>query len=277
MYNFALLSIAYTRLGLGVQVETTSNAICHLTLYWTDKKPWRHHSERLVRGLVVPWGTYFCFVAWHAVEQNEAGDTLTHTFDLPDWNYCETIWFTFRGTVGAEISPSGGPIFEKHNDFFPYTRYEYYIAASNTGIVTNGTIRIAQTFTPLLHHTITQVVLLLSRIGLPGTIIVGIEETTPTGRPDDVILTGGTFNGDDLPPTVPGPPAWITIPIDPFLLTAGTMYAIVLFRGLAGTKIAWDAKDLNPYPRGRAWGWVTGPNRWVAAGTFDLLFEEWGY
>lgn len=277
MYNFALLTITYTRLGLGLRVHIATTRICHLTLYWTDKEPWRHHTTRLVRGLLVPWGTYFCFVAWHAVEQNEAGDTFTHTFDLPAWLYCQTRWFTFRGTVGPNISPSGTPIFEKHNSFIPYTLYQHYNGPTDTATLTNGTKRLAMTFLPQQFQNIAQLKLLLSRLGLPGTITVAIEGTLPTGRPNDTILTGGTFNGDDLPPLVPGPAAWATIPIDPYALTPGTLYAIVLFSGIPGSKIAWSTLSSDAYPPGRAWAWIAGPDNWFPTLDWTRAFETWGY
>ncbi|GAG83791.1 unnamed protein product, partial [marine sediment metagenome] len=45
----------------------------------------------------------------------EAGDTLYHTFIIPEWEYCQTKWFTFRGEVDDILSPSVGPIFEHHH------------------------------------------------------------------------------------------------------------------------------------------------------------------
>ena len=60
----------------------------------------------------MPWHTYFCFVAWHVVEQSEYGSTLYHTFDFPDWKEGQTRWFTFKGEVDLQDVPSVGPIFK---------------------------------------------------------------------------------------------------------------------------------------------------------------------
>lgn len=85
-------------------------------MFWTTKQPWVHRKERIVRGLAVPWDAYWCFVLWEENEHQEPGDTLEHTFIKPDWKYCQTRWFCFRGTIEGELSPSDSPIFSKHYD-----------------------------------------------------------------------------------------------------------------------------------------------------------------
>ena len=110
--HFAIPGIYYTHWDIGLTIRITTSVPCHLTLYHTDKKPLKHHTSRIVRGLSVPWRTYFCFVAWQEVEQEEIGDSLYHTFELPDWLEGQKKWFTFRGEVNTISSPSVGPIFE---------------------------------------------------------------------------------------------------------------------------------------------------------------------
>lgn len=113
--NFATMNVNYPHFATATKIMLATSVPCHLSCYYTDKKPLKHHTSRIVRGLPVPWATYFCFVAWTAVEQNEPGDTLYHTFDITPWQYCQTKWLTFRGTVDEVISPSVGPIFEHHH------------------------------------------------------------------------------------------------------------------------------------------------------------------
>ncbi|MBA7592772.1 hypothetical protein ES708_34966 [subsurface metagenome] len=115
MNNFAVLDITKLHLTNAIVIRTTTNNPCHLTCYYTDKQPGSHRTSRNQRGLTLPWGVYYCFVAWNSVEQLEAGDTLLHTFVVPSWQLAQTKWFAFRGTVSGEISPSVSPIFEhKH-------------------------------------------------------------------------------------------------------------------------------------------------------------------
>jgi hypothetical protein len=115
LQHFAVLEVSYSHFETSIVITSTTNNPCHLTLYYTDKQPLRHTTSRVVRGLSLPWGAYWCFVAWNSVEQQEAGDTLTHTFEVPDWSYCQTKWFAFRGTVAGELSPSVSALLMHHH------------------------------------------------------------------------------------------------------------------------------------------------------------------
>ena len=119
MYNWALLSIAYMHFATSITITVTTNLPVHLTMYWTSVEPVRHRHSIIRRGLNIPWGAYFCFVAWNTIEQVEPGDTLTHTFIVPDWEFCQTRYFTFIGTVGGNDSPSIGPLFTHHHSGEP--------------------------------------------------------------------------------------------------------------------------------------------------------------
>jgi len=109
--NFATVNITYTHWDIGLVICLATNVPCHLTCYYTDIPPRKHHTSRVVRGATVPWRTYFCFVAWKELEQSEYGATLYHTFDFSTWKPGQERWFTFRGEVDLTPSPSIGPIF----------------------------------------------------------------------------------------------------------------------------------------------------------------------
>lgn len=57
---------------------------------------------------------YFCFDVYTDNEQEEAGDTLTHTFIKEPWPYCQERWFYFHGEINGIPSPSTSCIFYKH-------------------------------------------------------------------------------------------------------------------------------------------------------------------
>lgn len=116
--NFALLDINYNVFDLPFTFEATTSTACHLWCYYTDITPVKHKDTKRLRGIDLPWGAYFCFVAWKIVEQQETGDTLLHTFEIPGWLYGETKYFTFKGTLTGVDSPSVGPIFKYTR---PYT------------------------------------------------------------------------------------------------------------------------------------------------------------
>ncbi|GAI08749.1 unnamed protein product, partial [marine sediment metagenome] len=56
----------------------------------------------------------FCFVVFEDLEQDEAGDTLTHTFTWHGWETCQVRWFYFWATSEGEKMKSTSPIFSKH-------------------------------------------------------------------------------------------------------------------------------------------------------------------
>ncbi|MBA7708617.1 hypothetical protein ES703_117520 [subsurface metagenome] len=110
--NFAVLDYQALHLDNAIIFSIPTPVPCHLSCYYTDKTPLKHHRTRILRGVALPWGTYFCLVAWKAVEQLEPGDSLYHTFPVPDWSFSQVKWFTFRGEVDFIDSPSVGPIFK---------------------------------------------------------------------------------------------------------------------------------------------------------------------
>ncbi len=56
----------------------------------------------------------FCFVVYEDIEQEEAGDTFTHTFIWRGWEECQTRYFYFWATSEGEKMLSTSPIFSKH-------------------------------------------------------------------------------------------------------------------------------------------------------------------
>ena len=120
MSNFAVLDLAYTHYDAGIYICVKTDVPCHLTLYHTTSAPRRHRTSRNQRGLTLPWGVYFCFVSWTAVEQEQEGDTIYHLFNVYPWMVLTTKWFAFRGTINGELSPSVSALFEhKHPGGFP--------------------------------------------------------------------------------------------------------------------------------------------------------------
>ena len=86
----------------------------HVWLRWTEKPPLMHLQSLVRRGLGVMKDPYYCFTVYQDIEQNEAGDTLHHTFSWPSWYDCLTRWFLFWGTTGGVKTPTQWGIFSKH-------------------------------------------------------------------------------------------------------------------------------------------------------------------
>jgi len=275
MNNFAVLTIAYTHSPSSSWVTITTNTPCHLTCYYTDKPPLRHNTSRTDRGLTLPWGAYYCFVAWHSVEQIEPGDTLTHTFAITPWAYCQTKYFAYRGTVADVLSPSVSPIFQHHHP--GANLYQHY----NTGDQGEGSMFgdewRAQTFTPIIPHKTNLLILKLFRTGLPGTLTAIIQPTL-AGKPTGETLIAATTNANTLPtePTY----EWREIYLDlGYNLTAGLQYAIVLKSqaGTAANRTNWRTDCVSPtYLTGQALYSHNAGSTWTKVPTCDYMFEEYG-
>jgi len=112
--RFSLRGIEQTIQTTGYIIVVTTDVPCHLFMRWTLEKPRTHKDPVLRRGVYFPEAVRFCFVEYEDNEQEEAGDTLIHTFIKLDWPVCQTRYFYFWGTVAAEVSPSESPLFHKH-------------------------------------------------------------------------------------------------------------------------------------------------------------------
>jgi len=119
MNEFAVLDIGYLHYDNYIRVRVRSSTAVHLTCYFTDKTPVRHKATRLVRGATISAGAYWCFVGYLQVEQDEAGDTLIHTFTVPDWSFGQVKWCLFQGTISGVESPSVSPYFKHAHNNWP--------------------------------------------------------------------------------------------------------------------------------------------------------------
>lgn len=133
MKHWAVLNQVPTITAAGVQVVVTTNAPCHLWMRWTYVKPQVHLASELTRGTTWKLKPYFCLVAYHDNEQEEAGDTLTHTFTKEPWAVCETRFYYFWGTIAGLDSPSETPFFEFHRTQPPITTIFYSSPAGPPG------------------------------------------------------------------------------------------------------------------------------------------------
>lgn len=106
--------INYVLTPVGYIIILSTDAPCHLWMRWTTIEPKEHLIPVIRRGVAFRADKYFCFDVYEDNEQNEAGDTLVHTFTKEPWPYCETRYFYFHGEIDGIPSPSTTTIFKKH-------------------------------------------------------------------------------------------------------------------------------------------------------------------
>jgi len=109
-----MLTIDHEITADGFIVTITTNRACHCYLRYSKVYPRIHRKGVLRRGVVFGWDARFCFVSYQHIEQNEEGDTITHTFTWPGWENCSTRYFYFFATVGGFPGVSDSPIFWMH-------------------------------------------------------------------------------------------------------------------------------------------------------------------
>ncbi len=206
MNNFAVLTIAYSRTATSAIPIITTNTPCHLTCYYTDKEPGSHRTSRNQRGLTLPWGVYYCFVGWLSLEQTEAGDTLIHTFEVPDWSYCQTKWLAFRGTVAGVLSPSVSCIFKYHHPgVIPHI--EEQTLYDGLVFILPTRQKVGQRLT-ITNRLVTKLSFVLQRYG-PG---VGRDISFTIRRTIDNSLIASKVWGDAS--NVPTYPTWLEVTFD---------------------------------------------------------------
>ncbi|MBA7590752.1 hypothetical protein ES708_32889 [subsurface metagenome] len=206
MNNFAVLNIAYLPTPTSLFFYNTTNNPCHLTCYYTDKEPGRHRTARNQRGLTLPWGAYYCFVAWQTIEQIEAGDTLIHTFEIPEWTYCQTKWFAFRGTVSSVLSPSVSCLFQYHHPG-AIPDIEEQLLYDTMAFILPTRQRLGQRlFIP--NRTVTKLAFVLENYHHGGT---GDVSFTIRRVVDDTLLASKVWGPAYL---IPLPPTWLEATFD---------------------------------------------------------------
>ena len=112
--HWALLNLEYKYLDDGYLLTATTDVPCHLYCRITTHEPLKHTLPSYRRGTYLEGDIRFCFTVFEDNEQEEAGDTLTHTFIKDAWPVCVTKWFYFVGSQGGVTSVSETAIFKFH-------------------------------------------------------------------------------------------------------------------------------------------------------------------
>lgn len=118
MSYFYLLEYNHSWVGPTLFVVNTTDVACHLWLYWTSQKMRVHKRALDDRGLLKLSDPDYCFWGWTRVEQNEPGDTYSHTFNFGPWEYCNWRWWVFRAQMAGQWSTSITCIFTAHYETY---------------------------------------------------------------------------------------------------------------------------------------------------------------
>lgn len=123
--RWAGIDLLNTDTATGVQHLLTTDTPCHLWCRWTMAEPRIHSKAILTRGLRTRDDVRFCFTVFFDIEQDEAGDTYSHTFQNTPWFVGVTRYFYFHGQVAGVTSPSTTAIFQWTRGLPPVTTTFY--------------------------------------------------------------------------------------------------------------------------------------------------------
>ncbi|GAH99204.1 unnamed protein product, partial [marine sediment metagenome] len=86
-----------------VTVSLKTDVPCHLWLRFTPEKIRKHPRTVVRRGLSMGYDLRTCFVEYGDIEQQEAWDTLEHTFIITELAWCHAYYFYFWGLSVGEV------------------------------------------------------------------------------------------------------------------------------------------------------------------------------
>jgi len=205
----------------------TTDVACHLTAHVTPQRPIVRRVPYSKRGADLTLSSVTCFVEVDDVEQAEAGDTYTHTFNIPFPLYDHTYYWYLTGTISSQPCTSISQIF-------------WHSCSAPTG----PTPRCQAQDPPYNYHG-TYRCYFLSSCFQPGSsyIITSCDITFQNDITANKVCFDGQFelwtaqaNGKPLanlqtkyftnPDLTPGALVTVNVPLTPTLLTAGSFYAI---------------------------------------------------
>ncbi|MBA7684291.1 hypothetical protein ES703_92682 [subsurface metagenome] len=265
---------------------------CHKYLRFTDKSPVKHPRTLLRRGLIVPYDLRQCFVAYYDIEQEEAGDTLEHTFILTPLIMCHDYHFYFWAKSGDSVMKYTSAIF---SFFFPFGELPFLTCdKAEIALVNQGFCQLwnanSQTFIPDHDYKLYYLRLMLNQFATDrkGPYCVKITRDIPPCW-NEPLLAIAYGHSSALP--APGVKAWISYRHMHPILRAGETYRITVHT-LPGW-VTWDGEewvpdeaaaaiqwwvsdDSDPYPPGAhqvGCNFKDGVGAWVGGGEYDATFR----
>lgn len=117
--NISFRDVAFTPAEESVTITATTDIACHLFCRLTIEPPRIHTKSITRRGEPFMSELRFCFTVFEDNEQEEAGDTMEHTWIKPAWPVCTTKYFYLFGSQDGIMCVSTSPVFCYHNQWKP--------------------------------------------------------------------------------------------------------------------------------------------------------------
>jgi hypothetical protein len=113
---FLIKQIDQYKLPTGWKIVMTTDTLCSMLLFWTDREPRKNFTYRRRRGVSILAMAEFGFVYTRQVWQREPSDSMTHTFYFLSMPPGQTRFFATIAWKTAWLMKSTSPIFHKTRD-----------------------------------------------------------------------------------------------------------------------------------------------------------------
>lgn len=237
--HFLIVAFNYSCGVFNCEFTCTTDVPCHLFAHVSPEKPIIRRIPYQKRGANFELSSVTCFVEVDTVEQDEAGDTTAHTFQIPFPLYDHVYYWYLTGTQGAIPCKSISQIFHQacSKPTGPIPRcqaWDVYWASA-------GSYRCywySSCFQPVTSYNMTSCDIKYQndnaayRVCRDGQF--ELWTAAANGRPS-VCLGIYYFTTPNMTPNFINE---VNIPITPTLLTAGSQYAI-----------SYGFRDYYKYPR----------------------------
>lgn len=167
----------------------------------------------------------------------------------------------------GERAPDGAPL-----------TFESYMVNDDADFEIYGDKWAAQTFSPLVSHRITSILVKVWKEGAPGDLSLRLCPVTVSDQPQETdIIASGAIAEASLPVS-PGDWAEWTLdaPVDVYV---GHLYSLVLYLegGTYSNSVHWRRDQSGAaYPRGRQYTSTNAGGYWSVSSGADFMFQERG-
>lgn len=226
--RFIVIDFTYTCGDHQCTFWCKTDVACHLYAHVTEQRPIIRRIPYQKRGAQFVLSSVTCFVEIDAIEQEEEGDTLEHTFIIPFPVNDHTYYWYLTGTISGEPCLSISQIFWHSCPAIieptvrccateaPYWYASWYNCYDHSSA-----------FRPLATYKCTSVTVKYKRTSSKPQCHKGrlwIFYTNADGKPTTILTGPYSFTLDDL---AVGESKEVNVPINPTILNAGNDYAVV--------------------------------------------------
>jgi len=272
---WTLIDASVDSLYAAILIHAITNTITHVSIIWSFIKPTRVPIWRIKRGLRIQCGFTYEWTDPTVVEQNEDGNTLNHSFDVPGLIPSDTVWFYVFNLYGDPARECQGPLmYGRSAEIVPHQILFTDWGHSSTSAVERCTSYFchrARKFTPVLSGNVATVKVRMYSSASGAVLLAYLQiRHDDAGEPSDFVQEQSTT----VITTVPSTPATYTYDFSgATLISPGSYYWIIMYRtdrSYGTVRLLSDDVGGTPARVGK-----TGVQPWYpAAFTVDLIVES---